>query len=186
MGLIEIGRLGRPHGLKGEQGLDPCTLSPLELHAIKTFTWRGPDGTTRPLTLLTARPANDRVLVRFSGANDRAGASALTNGYLMVEEERLPDPGPGAAYNFQLIGLEVVTEEGRRIGTVAEIWPSPAHAVLVVRGGGGGGGEVLIPSIPEFVKGVSLPERRITVRLLPGMEDTSEPISEPPGANDGG
>lgn len=168
MGLIEIGRLGRPHGLKGEQGLDPCTLSPLELHAIKTFTWRGPDGTTRPLTLLTARPANDRILVRFAGANDRAGASALTNGYLMVEEERLPDPGPGAAYNFQLIGLEVVTEEGRSVGTVAEIWPSPAHAVLVVRGAG----EVLIPSIPEFVKGVSLPERKITVKLLPGMEET--------------
>jgi 16S rRNA processing protein RimM len=167
MALIDIGRLGRPHGLNGEQGLGPCTLTPLELHAIKTFTWRGPDGSTRPVTLATARPANQRILVRFQGANDRAGASALTNGYLMVEEERLPDPGPGAAYNFQLIGLEVVTEEGRFVGTVAEIWPSPAHAVLVVRGAR----EVLVPSIDQFVKGVSLAERRITVRLLPGMEE---------------
>ena len=178
MALIEIGRLGRPHGLHGEQGLGPCTLSPLELLTIKTFTWRGPDGTTRPLTLATARPANDKLLVRFDGSNNRAGASTLTNGCLLVEEERLPDPGPGAAYNFQLIGLEVVTEEGRSIGTVAEIWPSPAHAVLVVRGSG----EVLIPSIPEFVKNVSIPERRITVRLLPGMEETPAP----PGANDAG
>ena len=171
MGLIEIGRLGRPHGLKGEQALDLCALSPLELHAIKTFTWRGRDGATRTVTLATARPAHDRVLVRFAGATDRAGASALTNGRLLVEEERLPDPGPGAAYNFQLIGLEVVTEEGRSVGTVAEIWPSPAHSVLVVRGAG----EVLIPSIPEFVKAVSLAERRITVRLLPGMEDSPKP-----------
>jgi 16S rRNA processing protein RimM len=173
MGLIEIGRLGRPHGLKGEQALDPCTLSPLELHAIKTFTWRGANGASRPLTLATARPANDRILVRFTGATDRAGASALTNGHLLVEEERLPDPGPGAAYNFQLIGLQVITEEGRSIGTVAEIWPSPAHAVLVVRGAG----EVLIPSIPEFVKTVSLAEGRITVRLLPGMEDVPGPTA---------
>ena len=172
MGLIDIGRLGRPHGLKGEQALDPCTLSPLELHAIKTFTWRGPNGASRPLTLVTARPANDRILVRFTGATDRAGASAFTNGHLLVEEERLPDPGPGTAYNFQLIGLEVVTQEGRSIGTVAEIWPSPAHAVLVVRGPG----EVLIPSIPEFIKAVSLAERRITVRLLPGMEDVPGPV----------
>ena len=171
MGLIEIGRLGRPHGLKGEQALDLCALTPLELHAIQTFTWRGRDGTTRPLTLATARPANDRILVRFNGTTDRAGASAFTNGHLLVEEERLPDPGPGAAYNFQLVGLEVVTEEGRSIGTVAEIWPSPAHSVLVVRGAQ----EVLIPSIPEFVKAVSLAERRITVRLLPGMEDSPEP-----------
>ncbi|MGH7730679.1 MAG: ribosome maturation factor RimM [Candidatus Eiseniibacteriota bacterium] len=171
MGLIEIGRLGRPHGLKGELALDPCAFSPLELHGIKTFTWRGPDGATRPLTLATARPAKDRMLVRFTAASDRATAAALTNGRLLVEEDRLPDPGPGVAYNFQLIGLEVVTEDGRSIGTVAEIWPSPAHPVLVVRGAG----EVLIPSIPEFVKAVSLAERRITVRLLPGMESAAEP-----------
>jgi 16S rRNA processing protein RimM len=168
MGLIEIGRLGRPHGLKGEQALDPCTLTPLELHAIKTFTWRGPDGTLRPVTLASARPAHRRMLVRFREASDREGAARLTNGRILVEEERLPDPGQGVAYTFQLVGCQVVTEEGRTVGTVAEVWPSPAHPVLVVRGGAG---EVLIPSVPEFVKAVSLPERRITVRLLPGMEE---------------
>ena len=167
MGLIEIGRLGRPHGVKGEQRLDPCAFTPLELHALKNFTWQGPDGASRTVTLATARPANDRMLVRFTEAHDREGAAALTNGRLMIEEERLPDPGPGVAYQHQLIGLEVVTEEGRRVGAVAEIWPSPAHAVLVVRGAG----EVLIPSIPEFVREVNLSDRRITVRLLPGMEE---------------
>ena len=168
MTLIEIGRLGRPHGLRGEQALVPCALTPLELHAVKSFTWHGPDGATRPLTLATARPAHDRMLVRFVEARDRDGAAALTNGRLMVDGERLPDPGPGLAYTFRLIGLEVVTGEGRSVGTVAEIWPTPAHAVLVVRGGGGG--EVLIPSVPEFVTAIDLNARRITVRLLPGME----------------
>ncbi len=173
MSLIEIGRLGRPHGLKGEQALDPCMLTAQELDALKSFVWRGPDGATRTLTLASARPAHDRMLVRFVEARDREEAAALTNGRLLVESERLPAPGPGVAYNFQLIGLEVVTEEGRRVGTVAEIWPTPAHPVLVVRGEG----EVLIPAVPEFVKAVSLAERRITVRLLPGMEETAEPPS---------
>ena len=129
MSLIEIGRLGRPHGLKGEQVLVPCALTPLELHAVKTFTWQGPDGATRPLTLATARPAHDRMLVRFVEAGNRGAAAALTNGRLMVEVDRLPDPGPGLSYTFRLIGLEVVTEDGRPVGTVAEIWPTPAHAV---------------------------------------------------------
>jgi len=169
--MIEIGRLGRPHGLKGEQALVPCALTALELHAVRTFTWQGPDGATRPLTLATARPANDRMLVRFADVRDREGASALTNGRVMVEPERLPDPGPGLAYTFRLIGLEVVTEEGRAVGTVAEIWPTPANAVLVVRGEGG---EVLVPSVPEFVKAIDLGARRITVRLLPGMEETGQ------------
>lgn len=172
MSLVEIGRLGRPHGLDGEQGLAPCTLTAQELLALGSFLWRGPDGSNRTLTLATARSANQRMLVRFTEATSREGASALTNGRLYVESERLPDPGPGVAYNFQLIGLDVVTEEGRQVGTVSEIWPTPAHPVLVVQGQG----EVLIPSIPEFVKAVSLDERRITVRLLPGME---EPPKEP-------
>ena len=171
MSLVEIGRLGRPHGLDGEQGLAPCTLTAPELLALGSFLWRGPDGSNRTLTLTTARAANQRMLVRFTEATDRAGASALTNGRLYVERERLPDPGPGVAYNFQLIGLEVVTEDGRAVGTISEIWPTPAHPVLVVHGHG----EVLIPSIPEFVKAVSLEEKRITVRLLPGMEPPAAP-----------
>ena len=106
------------------------------------------------------------MLVRFAEASSRVAAAALTNGRLYAERDRLPDPGPGVAYSFQLIGMEVVTEDGRRIGTLAEIWPSPAHPVLVVRGGT----EVLVPAVPEFVKAVSIEDRRITVRLLPGME----------------
>jgi 16S rRNA processing protein RimM len=76
-----------------------------------------------------------------------------------------------------LIGLEVLTEEGRRVGILAEIWPTPAHPVLVVRGEG----EVLVPAIPEFVKAVSLAEHRITVRLLPGMEETKAAPEPPQG-----
>ena len=153
--------------MRGEQGLDRCAFTALELHELKTFTWRGRDGSTRPLTLATARPAHDRMLVRFVESTTREAAAALTNGRLMVEEERLPDPGPGHTYRHQLIGLEVVTEEGRVVGTVADIWSSPAHPVLVVRGAR----EVLIPSIPEFVRAVDTDARSITVRLLPGMEE---------------
>ena len=177
MGQIEVGRLGRPHGLEGEQGLDLCTLTPPELLAVKTFLWRGPNGSSRALTLATARAANRRMLVRFAGVSGREAAATLTNGRLYIERSRMPDPGPGLAYNFQLIGLEVFTEEGRRLGTLAEIWPTPAHPVLVVRGDV----EVLVPAVPEFVKAVSFDERRITVRLLPGMEEIEKSDEAPSG-----
>jgi 16S rRNA processing protein RimM len=166
--LIEIGRLGRPHGLEGEQGLDLCTLTPDELLAMKTFLWRSPRGESRTLHLVTARRTGARMLVRFSGSADRDDAARLTNGRIFAEVERLPDPGPGVAYNFQLVGLDVVTEDGRALGTLAEIWPTPAHPVLVVRNGQ----EILVPATPQFVMSVSLDERRIVVRLLPGMEET--------------
>lgn len=189
MSLIEIGVLGRPHGVQGEQYLHPCTLTADELRALKRFTWRGRDGATRTLQLIAARLAHDRMLVRFGGVHDRDRAAELTLGRLLVERERLPDPGPGAAYNFQLVGLEVVTEEGRAVGTVTDIWTTPAHPVLVVHAPGtdprGSDGEILVPAIEHFVRGVDLEARRVTVRLLPGMEpearepDAMEPDSGP-------
>jgi 16S rRNA processing protein RimM len=174
MTLIEIGVLGRPHGVQGEQYLHPCTLSADELRAVKRFTWRGRDGETRTLQLVAARLAHDRMLVRFGGVHDRDRAAELTLGRLLVERDRLPDPGPGAAYNFQLVGLEVVTEEGRALGTVTDVWTTPAHPVLVVHAPGadpkGSEGEILVPAIEPFVRGVDLEARRVTVRLLRGME----------------
>lgn len=169
MSLIEIGTLGRPHGVQGEITLHPCTLTTQELLVLKTFTLHAQDGAERTLTLATARRANEKMLVRFTESSVREDAAGLSRGRLLVERERLPDPGPQATYNFQLVGLDVVTQEGRAVGQVAEIWPTPAHPVLVVRGPG----EVLIPAIAEFVLAVDLTARRITVRLLPGMEPTA-------------
>jgi 16S rRNA processing protein RimM len=166
VGLVRVGRLGRPHGVHGEQGLDGVSLTALELHGIRRFTWvRGEE--RRDLALVTARPAHRNLLVRFEGVVDRKGASALTNGTLWVEDDRLPDPGPGMAYAFQLVGLAVETEDGRPLGTLAEVMASGAHPVYVVRGDR----EWLLPATEQVVKRVDLAAGRIVVALPAGLED---------------
>jgi 16S rRNA processing protein RimM len=165
--LIRVGRVGRPHGLRGEVTLDDVALSPLELHALRTFTWRGARGETRALTLATVRPATRHLLVRFEGCDDREAAAALSRGELMVERERLPDPGEKTAYTFQLLGLRVETEEGRVLGTVADIVATGAHPIYVVRGER----ELLVPAAPGVLQRVSLAEGRVVVRLPAGLEE---------------
>jgi 16S rRNA processing protein RimM len=171
MSLVRIGRLGRPHGVHGELGLDGSALTPLELHAVKTFTWRGRDGATRPLTLATARPMGGakaaRMLVRFHGSETREDAAALTNGDLMAERASLPDPGPNVAYTFQLIGLEVVTADGRRLGVLEDVVHTAGHPVYVVRGER----ELLVPATAEVLRRVDLAGGTITVELPAGLEE---------------
>ncbi len=167
MSLVTIGRLGRAHGVRGEITLDGGSLSALELTAVKEFTWQGPRGETRTLTLVTARPAHTRMLVQFAGIADRDQASALSNGQLQAERARLPDPGPGMAYTFELIGLEVKTDDGRRLGVLERVLSTGAHPIYVVHGER----EWLIPATPEVVKRVDLEARAITVALPPGLED---------------
>jgi len=166
MTWVSIGRLGRPHGLGGELHLDGCALSPAELEALREFTWRGASD-ERGLELIAARPANARILVTFAGIGSREAAAELTNGELLAEPSQLPDAGPGVAYHFQLMGLEVRTVEGRVLGSIADIIATGAHPVYVVQGAR----ELLIPGTPAIVQRVDLEARTMTVALPAGLED---------------
>ena len=164
---MRIGRLGRPHGVQGELDLDRVSLTPLELHAIRHFVWRRAGAADRALTLLTARPAVARVLVRFEGVTVREQAAGLTNGELWAERAALPDPGPGTAYTFQLVGLRVETAEGRSLGVIAEVVTAGAQPVYVVRGAR----ELLVPGAPGIVKRVDLEAGLMVVDLPAGLEE---------------
>ena len=168
MELVRIGRITRAHGVRGEVILEGASLTALELHGIRTFTWRG-KGATLALTLETARPAHDRILVRFAGYDDRDRAQSLGAGELLAEAARLPDPGPGVAYTFQLIGLEVRTTAGQTLGTLEDVISTGANPVYVVRGER----EWLVPASPGVVKQVDMEARTLVVELPAGLEDVT-------------
>jgi 16S rRNA processing protein RimM len=165
--LVRIGRVGRPHGLRGEVNLGGVSLTPLEMHAVKRFVWRRRGAAERTLTLETARPAHARLLVRFEGFTARDQAAELVNGELWVEKAALPDPGPAMAYTFQLVGLRVETEDGRALGVVADVVTAGAQPVYVVQGAR----ELLIPGAPGVVKRVDLEAGRLVVALPAGLEE---------------
>ncbi len=166
---VALVRVGRAHGLKGEVTLAPGPLNAAEMEKIGRFTWRGPDRRRRELTLLEARGAQHHLVVRFREVEDRSQAEALQGGWLEVAPESLPDPGPGVAYRFQLLGFEVFTEDGRRLGQVVDILGTGAHDVHVVRGER----DWMVPAVPQFLKSVDMEKRRIVVALIEGMEATA-------------
>ena len=147
--------------------LGDATLSPAELRSVGEFVWRDARGHTRPLVLESIRGAAPHVLVRFDGVFNRDAAAELTNGRLYVEPARLPDAGPGQAYAFQLIGLEVRSEDGRVLGPLVDILQTGANPVYVIRGER----EWLVPATADVVRRVDLARRIITVALPVGLED---------------
>jgi 16S rRNA processing protein RimM len=165
--LVRVGRIGRVHGVHGELALEGSPLSAAELEVVRVFTWRGSRGQSLSLRLERVRPVHLGVLVTFEGYADRDRALELVRGELLAEADRLPDPGPGVVYTFQLIGLSVRTEEGRVLGTVADVIATGAHPVYVVRGER----ELLVPASREVLKRVDLAAGVITVSLPAGLED---------------
>ena len=166
--LVFLGRVGRPHGVDGEFYVDRIALTVDELLAVKNVQWRGREDAKRACTVTAARSANGRLLVRVAGVHTREAASELTNGGLWGDAALLPDPGPGVAYTFQLVGLRVVDVSGRDLGIVREVQTTTAQPLYVVERDGR---EHLYPGIEPFVKHVDLAAGVITMELPPGLEE---------------
>jgi len=103
-----------------------------------------------------------RPLLKLAGINDATAAQALQWCYL--EALGRPEVAEDEILATDLLGLEVITTEGQKLGPVNNVLNYPAHDILVV-------GEVMIPLIKEFVKEIDLEQQLITVQLIPGMLD---------------
>lgn len=168
MSAVLVGRVGRPHGIDGEMYVDRVSLSAAELQRVAEFEWRGLRGATRVVRVTAARDAHHKLLVRFAGIGSREDAALLTNGELWADAARLPDPGAGMAYTYQLVGLRAVDASGADLGTVKDLLTATAQPLYVlVRDGR----ERLVPGIEPFVRKVDLAAGVITFDLPPGFEE---------------
>ena len=86
----------------------------------------------------------------------------------MVPEDRLVPLPENHYYIYQLIGLDVYTDEGELLGKLADVLPTGGNDVWVVRTEKG---EVLLPAIRQVVRKVDLEAKRIVVHLLSGLVD---------------
>ena len=129
--------------------------------------WRGARGHSQRLTPKLARAAVDRLLVTFDGLATREAAAAFVNGTLWAERARLPDPGPGVSYAFQLTGMRVVDQTGRTLGTVADVLFNAGQPLLQLEGEHGR----LVPCQPPFMKHVDAEAGVITLELPPGFDE---------------
>ena len=122
---LEVGRIGRAHGLHGEVTVVPIT-NRTERFAAGAVLFAG----DRELRIASVRPHQDRWLVRFDGIADRDGAESLRNKVLTAEA--LGDLPEGEHWVHELIGSVVRDRAGAEIGRVSAVEANPAHDLLVL------------------------------------------------------
>ncbi len=125
-----------------------------------------------PFHVEHSRWQKGQAVVKLDTVDDRDRAEELCGRYLRVPGGQLAELEEGEYYLFQLMGLTVVTEEGRELGPIKDILQTGANDVYIVDTARG---ELLLPAIRDVVKEVDLPAGRMTVHLLPGlMPDEAE------------
>jgi 16S rRNA processing protein RimM len=125
---LELGRIGRAHGLRGELHIVPITNVP-ERFAPGSQLWVG----NEPYVVATSRRHHDRVVVRFEGVDDRDSAERLRGS--TVFGESLAAAPDGEVFVHELIGTTVVDRAGTELGRVVAVEANPAHDLLVLDGG---------------------------------------------------
>jgi len=121
----------------------------------------------REVEVAWARPRGRDVVVKFVGVDSPEEARKLQGESVWVPREEAVPLEEGSYYIPDLLGMEVVDEEGEVLGVLEDVWALPANDVYVVRRGGK---EVLLPATEEVVREVDVKARRIVVRLLEGLE----------------
>ena len=144
-GWVSVGRVGRSHGRDGSFVVEEASEDPARF-APGARVYLGRD----PAIVEEAKRAGGRLVVRL----DR---EATRGAVLELPIAELPDPEEGAWYAFQLVGLDVEEEGGRRLGKVLDVVPGVANDVLELDGG------AALPLVAACLRKVDLDAGRIVV-----------------------
>lgn len=162
--FLVVGKLGRPHGVRGEIVMDVYTEFPERL-APGVTVLVGPH--YQPLQISKTRPHSRGMLLGFEGYQSREEIAELRNMLVQVRTADRPELPEGDYYHHQLLGLRVIEENGVGIGSITAIINTGANDVYVIQSESGE--EVLIPAIESVVKDIDLENNQVTIHLLPGL-----------------
>ena len=177
MGKIEapenlvVGHLNKAHGTKGEVFIWPLTDHPESTFAPGVVLYLGDDKGELPSDSATLRIDMSRAyrrgfLVRFEGVLDRRGLEGLLGRYVMRSMDQIEALEEGETFYHDLIGMEVVTKEGERVGEVIEIYELKPADLLEIRGPEK---DFMIPYIAQMIQSVSVANNRIVLDPPPGL-----------------
>jgi 16S rRNA processing protein RimM len=153
-----MGRIVGAFGVQGWVKVNPFTAEPGGLAQFDRWLVRGRDGWHERAVEDFALHSKGPV-AKLAGCDARDGAQALRGSDVAVRRAQLGDAGKGSLFWVDLVGLEVVDLSGERLGHVEALFEAGDTSVMVVAGVK----ERMIPFVPEYVKAVDAPGRRITV-----------------------
>ena len=157
-----MGRVIGPWGTRGELKVDVLTDSPAR-YSPGSVLYLGDD----PTRVESSHSLKGRLRVKLDSVNDRTRAESLRGCLLSVPRRDVASLPEGSYYHFQLLDMDVWSEQGERLGRIKEIIVTGSNDVYVVERDRK---DLLIPALSGVVLDVDPDRNRMTVNLPEGLE----------------
>lgn len=166
MEKVAIGKILRAWGVKGELLILPLTDELSRFTQVEKVFIADSENKEAIYRIKRSRIFQGKVLLQLESVENREKANSLKGKYLEISKENVPSLPDDRYYIFELIGSQVKSFKGERIGEVKEVLFFPANDILVVRKGSK---EYYIPFIKDVIKKIDIKEKLIVIEPISGL-----------------
>jgi 16S rRNA processing protein RimM len=173
---LVVGRVTRPHGVRGELAVEVRTDDP-ELRFAAGAVLATEPPAAGPLKVSQVRWHSGKLLLSFDGVADRDAADGLRGVLLVVDSADLEDVAdPDEFRDHELIGLAVYGPGDEHVGTVTDVLHHGQDLLVVAGAGARTGTEIMVPFVTQIVPEVDLRGERIVIDPPAGLLDPQDAL----------
>ena len=162
---LQVGAITSTHGLRGEVKVFPTTDDPGRYDDLEQV-WADMGREMKPLTVERVKYFKQFVIVKFRGLDTIEAVEPYVKKELYVTRADAVSLEENEYFIADLIGMEVLDEEGSSLGRISQVLSTGANDVYVVTGGER---EILIPAISQCILEVDVAGGSMRVHLLEGL-----------------
>lgn len=159
--FLSIGRIRKPHGVRGEMTLEVLTDFPNRIApGLNIFIGEK----KQENRIRSVRQASKGLIIALDDVINPETAAHFSNQIIFIESQSLPKLPKGHYYHHDFIGIRVIDDENRELGVVEEILTTGSNDVYVIRSQGVGTGEILLPAIKDVILDIDLASHIMKVK----------------------
>lgn len=164
---LEIGQIVNTFGIKGMVKVKPYTDDVKKRFNNLKKVYIQNKNDRKEYEIEEVKYHKEMVLIKFKGIENPEDANLLRNHYLVVDRDEEKPLEEGTYYIVDMIGLEVYTDVGEKIGILDDVFNSGSSDIYVVKNELGK--QILLPAIEDVIKNIDMEQRKMIVHLIPGL-----------------
>jgi len=165
---LRVGVIVKTHGIRGEVKVYPTTDSPDRFDDLTEIILKQ-NNHTKYLQIENVRYFKNLVILKFKGIDDINLVEPFKGAELYIDRKYGVPLDEGEYYIADIIGMDVITDDGNKLGTVKDVLETGANDVYIVERDGAK--DLLLPAIKDCILSVDLENNLMTVHLLDGLLD---------------